>query len=200
MPRRLSPVCLIVAALLAGGCSRPFFTEAPNPVEIDAREYARVYDAAIEVLRDYGFRVNREDARFGRITTYPLDSPTVVEPWRGDNTTAGQAWQSTLSHLRRTVRIFIDPRTQADAPDDGSQAIRPEAYSLRVEVLLENRQLPTRRLIPAQGRGMFSRLDAVPPRWRERGIGSSDWQPLGRDPYLEDRLARAIIERSMEVD
>ena len=201
----LSPIgsvltLMVMSVLAVGGCSRPF-REAPNPVEIDAREYDRVYQAAVDVLRDYGFRVNRQDHRFGRVTSHPLDSATLAEPWRPHNTTGAQAWQSTLTHLQRTVTVFIDPIPGqvggAAAEDTADVANEPDAFHLRVEVLLENQQWPTRRLIPSEGGRMFSSLSEVPPDWRERGIEERYWRSVGRDPWLEDRLIRDIVERSL---
>lgn len=195
---------LIALALMSGGCNRPF-REAPNPVEIDVREYDRMFQASVDVLREYGFRVNRQDRRFGRVTTHPLNSPTIFEPWRAYNTTAEQMWQSTFTNMQRTVTVFIEPKSPDSKPDGAGETQRPtrnskpeiEAYSLRVEVLLENHQLPTRRMIPAQGGRMFSSLSEVPQRWQGRGIESSYWLPIGRDPYLEDRLIRDIVEQAM---
>lgn len=180
-----STLAAVLLAVAPAGCQRAV-VDTPNPQPIAADAYDRMYDASITVLRDHGFRVDRRDYRFGRITTHPLDSPTAVEPWRPQNTTASQAWQSTLDHLRRTASVFLEPPDD-DAPDGH--------YLLRVEVLLERHAQPTRRLTGTGRRNVFSSLDSAPEEWRRRGIERRYWEPVGRDPHLEARLMRAINTR-----
>ena len=78
----------------AGGCQRSYAVH-DNPLPIDAEEYDRIFDAAIVVLKDKGFAIDRRDHRFGRITTQPLGSPTFAEPWHTTNTTSHQMTRST---------------------------------------------------------------------------------------------------------
>lgn len=209
---------LTVTALL--GCRGPAAL-APNPFEIDAREYDRVYDASVQVLRDYGFTVDRQDYRFGRVTTGPLGSPTLLEPWKRDNSTLGQAAASTVGDLQRKVTVFIDPVIAMDAtparaageevaedaeiaasagasasPADGGEA---GAYLLRVEVLIERREVPTRRLTGTASRNVFSSLRDTPVEWQKRGIEANYWLPVSRDPQLEQRLLREIVSRSLSL-
>lgn len=187
--RRMRLAALAFALLALGltltGCNRPR-PEAQNPLTIDSLEYDRVYDAAIAALRDAGFRVDRQDYRFGRLTTFPQGSPTALEVWDPDNTTAAQAWQSTLVDLQRIARVFIDPLPGEEPP----------AYDLRVEVILEQRQTPIRRMTGSISRNVFSSLEAVPTDWRQRGIDANYWQPVGRDTALEDRLLHDILHRA----
>lgn len=177
---------LLAAGLTA--CAAPELT-TPNPFQIDDREYARVFDASILVLRDYGFRVDRKDYRFGVITTMPLDSPTILEPWRGLNSTADQASEATLNSDRRIVRVNLEPDPTGQ-PD----------YLLRVEVTVERRQQPQRRLTGStDGYRLLGSLSRTPGEWSQRGIGSTYWTPISRDPYLEERLLAAIVRRSLQL-
>lgn len=187
----------LLVMLTTGGCHRPF-TPAPSSLAIDAAEYDRMFLAGAQVLRDHGFRVDRQDYRFGQVTTRPADSPIALELWRPANTTPGQAWQSTLDHLRRTVTVFYEP---IEYGDDVDEAMRGELgdYALRIEVLMERRVQPTRRLTGRSGGNVFSTLDDVPDEWRRRGIAASYWEPVGRDAYLENRLMRDIVAEAMGV-
>lgn len=219
--RTLPLILLLLAGVLGVGCQatlRPY-AAAPNPVAIDAREYDRVYAAAIDVLRDYGFRVDRQDHRFGVVTSHPLSSPTVGEPWYPQNTTLAQAMESTLNHVRRVVTVTLEPVSPEDeaamaelagaldgdapetAPADAAPPVPsdPQTYLLRVEVVTENEQVPVRRLTMATQSDRYSNLDSVPVEWQERGITARYWLPTGRDPHLEQRLIRAIVERSLEL-
>jgi len=220
---RLALMGMIASAV---GCQSP--TEAPNPLTIDAQEYDRVYAATIDVLQNAGFTVDQRDYRFGLVGTAPRHSPTMLEPWHSDNTTSDQSSRSTLGHLRRTVQVHLEPlpetSTEHDAPPatapqnqpvtaeatrnraaQDSSATQPatntrtDAYALRVEVQMQRRQVPVRRMTGSVQTGVFSELAAVPAEWRRRGIDAAYWQPVGRDPYLEQRLVRRIIHRSMRL-
>ncbi|MFA9480245.1 hypothetical protein ACERK3_18385 [Phycisphaerales bacterium AB-hyl4] len=197
---------LIATALLlmvaAVGCQRAF-VDTPNPSPIASEAYDRTFDASIAVLRDHGFDVDRQDYRFGRVTTMPKDSPTAFEPWHGDNTTAAQAWQSTLDHQRRTVSLFFEPTdepgdAEANAEADHVIVMAEGDYLLRVEVLLERRVQPTRRMTGRTRGNVFRTLDDVPAEWARRGIDRSYWEPVGRDAYMEGRLLAEIVARGVD--
>ena len=96
------PAAVLALALASGGCSRTL-VKAQNPIEIGAGSYARVFAAAGLTLRDEGFVLNRQDYRSGVITTRPMLSGTLLEPWEQTNSTMYQAWESTLDAERRTV-------------------------------------------------------------------------------------------------
>lgn len=203
---------LIALGGLLGGCAGQQVQPVANPYQIDAQAYRPVFATAVQVLRDQGFTVDRRDFRFGVITTRPLGASTLFEPWTGDHTTADQAIAGTLHDHQRIVRITLEPAAQLDeesleqihaiqlavAEDD---ALPPAVhaypdYWLHVEVLIEQRQLPARRLIGASGRDVFTSLDDVPQEWRQRGIEREYWRPIGRDPYLENRLLNTILQKA----
>lgn len=112
---------LLAALLPLGGC-RAVKTPVANPFDIDRQEFDRVFTAAVLELRDRGFVIDRQDYRFGRITTRPLQSPTIIEPWRGENTTLYQAQTATLNSQRRLITIRLDP---AGAPNVDAAATAP---------------------------------------------------------------------------
>ncbi|MFP4145446.1 MAG: hypothetical protein ACLFV3_09915 [Phycisphaeraceae bacterium] len=183
---------LLITILLAtlAGC-RAAAPSATGPARIAADRYRPVYEAATEVLRDYDFRLARQDYRFGELATYPRGAPTALEAWEPDNTTAQQAIAASFQDLRRIARVFLVPvQTDGDAADSAE-------YDVRVEVLIEQRQMPVRRL-SGSTRRVFSRLDEVPAELEERGIDATYWRPLRRDPYLERRLLRDILDRAGE--
>ena len=97
-------MAVFIAVALVSGCAKQ--SVVSNPYRFPARDYDRLYAASIEVLWDYGYRIDRRDHRFGRISTHPLGSPTIAEPWLGQNVTVGRASQSTLQDLQRRVLFF----------------------------------------------------------------------------------------------
>jgi hypothetical protein len=185
------PACLLmtVLACLAGpGCSRPI-VEADNPARLSAEDYRAHFDASIAVLRDNGYVIDRRDYRFGRISTRPQGSPNILEVWNPQNTTADQALESTFASERRRVNVTfagVESPVTADAFD---------AYTFEVEVVLERRQIPIRRMAGSARRNVFTNLAAPPRELAERGITGNYWEPVGRDPYLEARLIQQITQQ-----
>ncbi len=213
-------LCLIVVA----GCSRAVKVSKPNPSPIDGRAYDRAFAAAGQSLRDMGFDLDRQDYRFGEVTTQPLTAPTFFEPWHGQNTTAAQAAESTLNHQRRIVAVTIRPDEQSAREevrvdlesvafagieaavrdiddtldtDEPATVVIYDRYLLEVQVTVERQQRPTRRLTGSTaGRNVFGSLRTVPEEWEERGITAHDWLPQGRDLQLEQRILHDILQRT----
>jgi len=193
---------LLILFACVTGCSLNQ-ANANNPLEIDHSEYARVYNAAIAVLREYGFSLDRQDYRFGRITTKPQNSPTALEPWNNTNTTSNQILESTINHQRRLVTVSLEPisPTNPITPTPIATRTATDGYHLRIEVFVERRQTPNRRLAGStRGHRVFDTLRSTPIEWQNRGIKGSYWRPLGRDPYLEQRLLNAIIRQSFNLN
>jgi hypothetical protein len=222
---RQRPWCLaiLVVAWGCGGCARSI-VRMDNPLPIDVREYARIFDATVVELRDQGFIINRHDYRFGVITTRPLASPTLLEPWRRQNTTVYQGLESTLNSQRRTVTVTLElvgaststdlaPATQPAAPEttvsvNASSATPPSAdstaqvrsYQLRVEVLIERQQHPALHATGSpSAKTLVQPLTAVPRELQDRGITGAYWEPLTRDPYMEQQLIAQIVHRAMTI-
>lgn len=173
---------------------------APSDIRISPERYAEAFDASAAVLRDAGFEVDRRDFRFGRMTSKPKGSPTVLEFWKPDNRRADLALRSTLGDLRRTVAVSFTP----DGVDAAvwiaavqNNQVTP-TYPLRVEVLLERLQVPARRMNGSTRSAVFADLTEVPAELQGRGISGSYWRPIGRDTELEARLQRAIFDRIAE--
>lgn len=191
----------LAAALTLPACHQA--PELPNPLPIESAAYDPAYEASIDVLREAGFRIAQRDYRFGTVSTHPKGSPTLVEFWVGDNTTLRQGVGSTLSDIRRSVRIELEPRQGGEAgeaaetdPGNGATGRAIEGYTLRVEVSEQRQQVPVRRMTGSVRTGVFSELREVPEEWSRRSIARSYWEPIGRDPQLEQRLLRRIAERA----
>ena len=183
------------------GCVKPVM-DTPNPIEIDAREYRRMYHASVLALRELGFRVGRQDYRFGKVSSYPMAAETVLEPWYTSNTSLGQAVESTLNQQRRIASVSWQPVAEPHPTAGPWEAIRGQegqSYWMRVEVLVERLQAPGRHLSGStHGHALIASLSAVPTEWADRGIADRlYWQPLGRDPLLEQRFIATIVRKSL---
>lgn len=163
--------------------------ETPATVRyLPASDYDDVFDAAIRELRDRGYRIARNDRRFGVITTYPKESPTLFEPWVGDNTTGELATRSTLNHLRRTAEVTLQP-VDATRLHDGP------GYAITVKVNLQRLQQPNRYLTHSARGTIAASYRDTPAHLAQRGIPAVYWEPAGEDPLLAEALIQAIGER-----
>lgn len=193
---QLTLIALLACSLLASCASRKVATD--NPIRITSEEYDRVFESAVDVLRNEMFIVDRQDRRFGVITTEPLWSSSLQEPWRTDNTTFYQTLESSLNYHRRIVTITLTPQ-DSDAPTDQADATaRPSDYQLEVAVAMQRRQHPDRALNTAavSAVSFSSRSGAAQRLATERGDEQSFWRPMGRDQYLEQRLVNLILARA----
>lgn len=215
----MAAIALAVLVTLAGGlggCSRA--VQADNPIEIGPEEYHPVYDATIAVLRDRRFTIDRQDRRFGVVTTGPVIAASAFEPWHDDNTTTRQVVENTLNHQRRRVRVQMHPAAPAaeddadEAPDENGEADATdeatadadavEAYEVSVHVYVERRQHPPRELNSSifSGMELRRRPRMHEPLVTEEGLIESHWRPVRRDRELEQRLIAEIIRRSIEIE
>jgi hypothetical protein len=237
--RRFLLVLLVsLPALLGVGCTREVI-DVENPYILARSEYDSIFKATKQALHEQGFKLDRVDYRFGTITTQPLTSPTIMEPWHDMNTTFGQAVESTINNERRYVTVtlegFYKPgktgsnvviKPDSETPEKpvasaplavASTAPTPEnvaplaattqpaepgamfdGYRLRVAVFIERLEVPDRRLGgSSSGKRQFDQLNSAPTELRERGITGPYWLPIGRDPYLENRLIASVVRLSV---
>jgi hypothetical protein len=187
---------LLLALMLIGGCAAPR-AGVENPTRIAASEYDRVFEEAVEVLRDYRFRVDRRDRRFGVITTEPRTAGSVLEPWAEGNQTFDQALENTIQHQRRIIRIELSRREGGEATEAASDQTVAD-YELLVRAQLQRRQRVTGPLNTAAtssvqrgARGGGRRVVLT-----ERGYESDFWRDVGRDAALERTLIAAILQRA----
>jgi len=162
---------------------------APSPGVAVYDSFATLEKTCENVLRDYGFKIDRVDYRTGLLTTEPLESAQIFEPWRPDIQTVKDAEKSTLASLRRTVRFEI--RKEPDG-----------TFSASPKVLIERQTVQERRITNvAIYRGAYTKED---PRDAPSGTKESDegfmippkfWYAIGRDPKLEVALAKEVSKR-----
>jgi len=203
------PGLLVLCLLLCGpgGCAsdpstptqRPDAAAAASPesesISVAAGDYQAAFNTATAVLRERGYELDRQDFRFGVITTQPKPSPTLFEFWIPDNHTPQQAVASTMNHERRVARVTIRPIEATS--DAGAHPM----YELRVGVTVQRRALPVRRVIGSSyHRGtVFNRLREVPAELLNRGLsGPQYWARAGGDPHTTTQLLDAIRQRMQQ--
>lgn len=199
----LALLCLACIALT--GC-------AAGPIgrlELRPADYDRVFDAALTSLRDQRFTLDRIDRRLGVITTRPRAASSIIEPWKGDNSTPAQAFESSLQYQRRIVRIEFTPLGGLE-PATGPEAMSPFGQVSPAEPLFIPAEHPgtlvlSVRCIVERSHRPGLQVDTVAvrrsnvttdPALAERGIARQFWEPVARDAHMETRLKRRVMRHA----
>ena len=194
-------LALFISGLFPNGCAAPL-AKKQDSIDIDGSEYARVYHACVQVLREDGFTLDRQDFRFGVITTKPIADSGLEQLRRPRSHTMAQAVESTFHDQRRRVNITLKRQDQSQqppmAPGLKAKSTQPVEYALRVEVQIERRQIPKRHLTQSTaGHRILRNLARNPYELEQREIRGEYWQPMGRDLYHGQHLLAAIIRKSI---
>lgn len=182
--------CLL-AGTVAGGCQ--FHRPAGGDLlaggdEIVGENYPLAWQAVLEVLRDHNFEPDRQDMRFGIITTEATISGQFFEFWRADAQSWYQWAESSVHTIRRSVIARFDRQ-------DGSKG----SYVLTLEVKVQRKFMPQRQITTAgQALHMFGEKLPIYTGERIEADQGVRWVELGSDQLLEqyllDRIARKLPE------
>jgi hypothetical protein len=187
-------------------------------VEVPAGTYDRAFHVATEVARKEGLGAEFLDRRGGVIETSPERAATILEPWRTDNASLGQAIENTVSFQRRRARFefipagFVPPSVPPTGealpiPPVVAESTLPDltehagAVELRVWVFLERAHTPNIRRFTWSRRFISYYSDPQADRQiAESGSPEtySIWTPVGRDLVAERRILNAIQNRLAE--
>lgn len=185
----LRVLLLALALQLLAGCSAPPTTiESPMPVA--AEDYRKTFEAAALSLRENGFIIDRQDYRFGKLTTKPRFSPNIVEFWNRDNTTSAQSISASLNNEHRIVTIELNRAPGSDGQPAAS------AYELSIEVAIERTTDPNRRLTGSTSAvNMVRALSETPTEFERQGVHGPAMVFVERDAEFEQRLLADIALR-----
>ena len=213
--RTMLALVMLLAAL--AGCT----SDGPAFLTVEPGGYDRAFDLAVEAAREAGMTAMLRDRRGGIIETDARIAGSVLEPWRTDNDSFGQALENTMSFQRRRARFefvpagFIEPMIDPDAPlvgADPSSGVGPPfdlteydgPVELRAWVYVERAHRPGLR------RSTWSRRQSeyvIDPQQQDeprvdnvgvrRGGRQTSWTPIDRDQAYERRLL-AVVEDGME--
>jgi hypothetical protein len=186
----MNPAATQPATITDTATTQPgYWYQAPSRGSVVYDSFPTLYKTCENVLRDYDFKIDRIDYRTGTLTSEPLVSAQVWEPWRPDIQSIGQVRGSILASVRRTVRFDIRRN------DDGRFEASPK-------VLVERQTVREIRITSvALYRGAYTPLD---PRDTPSGSHEADegfmyppkyWYSIGRDPTLETSLAHEVSKR-----
>lgn len=176
-------ISLVFAGVLAGCASPP---TGNGEFAVSGDQYAPTFDAARTVLLDWGFEIQRVDARSGVITTFPKESGGLATPQDRDHSSAADEFEDFFNLQSRTVRVeFVSPSAapEADLRTAGGD------LTLRVRAIVWRRHRPGWRLEPS---GVTLSTWTTDPELANRGMAGSYVVAVRRDHDLEARVAAAI--------
>lgn len=188
-PRLLVASVLPALCIPVTGCLGPQRSDyrssslltAPASAERDDR----LWEAIGVTLRRHHLRLDRVNRRLGVITTVPVMSQHLFEFWRHDVDTWSDAWESSLNPIRRWVEVSL-------APTDG------QAWTELAVAVHKQRLSSPDRQFNSTGAAYQYFGDSLPSTTGQARVTAEDdrWLDMGRDPAMEDRLRRAILERA----
>ena len=164
-----------------------YWFDKPGVANVTYHNFDRLWDTCEETLRSYQFELDRKDFRLGLVTSKPMISKEILEPWRRDAGDLHSVLANSLSTMSRTVRISI-------AKDSAGTFVAVPKVMVQRLTLLERRITST-----AQYRTAFSGpLSVEHDDNNHLEIPVSYWSPVGRDYELEIHLATEIRDRLRE--
>ena len=162
-----------------------YWLDQPDVASTENFQFQPLWDTCEQVARAYQFQLDRQDYRLGLLTTKPMVSKEILEPWRKDAGSLYGVMQNSLSTMRRTIRFEIK-RT-----DRGTFVMIPK-------VLIERETILERRITSAaQYRTAFSG-PAVGTRTAseaEENVPIVYWTPIARDSEMERHIAEDVHDR-----
>jgi hypothetical protein len=170
-----------------------YWYNRPATVAVDYPQFDPLWRAAGEAVRDAGYIPDRRDFRNGVMTTKPLVSQQIFEPWRHDTASFAAVAQSSLQTVRRTVRFEFARK------EDGTFELTPkviiERYSFGEHRITSAEQY--REIFQLTREEAFRRRDLQEnPTQEVSGIPPPEyWYAIGRDPDMERRLAEWVRDK-----
>lgn len=183
----------VAGVFLVGGCASwsnvPSPLPAPvalveNPLLLNTLDREFLWNELAATINRFGFRIEREERVRqigdvlieGRLETFPVDSPTVFEPWRRGATHGYERWESTLQSIRRRATVRVIPATGG--------------YLVEVVVCkeLEDVNRPEQSTV---GQATFRHDGSLVRPTEPNSTGGAvtlGWIPKGRDLFLEQQI------------
>lgn len=202
-------MALVALAAFAGSCTPK--AVPPSPARTGNVNFDSVWDAAVSVLWEYGFTLDRMDRRSGLITTAPLTGKYLAEFWRHDAATMHDTWEGTTQTIFRQATVRLVPvgattSTSGPATYPTSRPAPNTPFVARVEVHVSRSDRPFRNIeSAADAQRMFLRpqsadMEEIVEHRQEvdRKKDAPNYNvDLGRDNKLEALIEGKINERTV---
>ena len=165
---------------------RSYWTTQPSVVTVQNPSFDRLWTAAEDTAREYGFRLDRQDHRLGVLTTDPVTSKQLWEVWRKDTGNFSGTIDNSLDSYRRLVRFQFERI--------------PGGYAVTPRVIIERyAQAEQPIMSSAYLRYAFGGIRPHPEGTKESDRGvylpQAYWYATGRDTDLENQLAESLLKK-----
>ena len=191
MHRSAIVAVLILVAATVCGCAKYTSPVGPQPkLTAGQHNFEAVWEAALQVLQEHYFEIDRQDRRDRVITTLPLTGKHWWELWRRDAIGTDAIAESTVQTIYRTVTVRIRPAGPGET-----------TYAADVEVaVFRSDRHEQQTTSTSDAYDLFRQPGSVGEKqtkvlWEEspgEQEGSTSAVPLGRDARLEAALAARI--------
>jgi hypothetical protein len=175
----------LLGVILAAGCQAPSQPSGPTVERVSLPAPAdrdQLWESACRTLRDYSFRLDRQDKVNGVLTTLPETTAQGFEFWRPQPRPAYYWWEANLHTIQRQATVQLLSGEQAD---ETQLDVKIE----RLRYRLEERQIDN-----AAGAMRIFSADAPTVSGRQAKPSKTGyWVPLGRDEPMEQNLLAAIL-------
>ncbi len=195
----LSSLCGLTLMLSCGvGCT-PMYTKPAErePATQAERNFRDLWNASCEILKKYGYTIDRQDRRDGVITTYAVSGGHGLEAlWRKDASNLYYFQENTAQNILRAVRVTVFRLPDQSDEFDFKVEVRA-ARSNRPQPQLTNAVNVNAMSVPRLPDLRFDELSDRPLRRGEEPKGARALiVPLGQDENLARRIERSIRARA----
>ena len=162
-----------------------YWWNKPGVVQVSHPDFEKLWSACKGEMYCRLFVLDREQYREGLLTSEPLVSKQIFEPWRPDVASLHDQVESSLSTIRRTIHFEV-----TRLPDG--------TYQATPKVLVERFDTAERRLTNiTQYHQAFSgpRTFNDAPDQSGEPAAADYWYPIRRDTDLEKLMAASIRNR-----
>lgn len=172
-------LCISISSLACARHTKPL--AAPAELSVPGRNFEAVWQASLDVLKDYYFRIDRQDRRAGVIDTLPMVGQYPLEFWRKDAVTKQAVAENALQtvFVASTVTIEADPQ-------------QPDTYRPVVRVELHRSNYPAAQITTsAEGYEMFAMVGG-------RNSWITDFGSSSGTTYYDDILTDRELSNSRQ--
>lgn len=167
---------------------------SPNPLTIPIGDFETVWRQSVNVLDEY-FEIESENRLARRIVTKPLNSATLLEPFRGDTVTLRDRVEATLQSIRRFAVVTVQPSPTGTL-------VKVEVYKELEDVEQPNPAGLTNLNLDDDFTLVPSNFGTAEPMLETASGGGTRvarnapgrWIPQGRDTQLEQTILARIRE------